>query len=384
MAGPILQSDTKVAWASRTNSPPLTRGERINWISPASSPDPPSTRIILPLSEHRFADSSPSPFVTPSPTQGRDFNRSQSRHPATDGVVPLSMGVPTAADVDGLYIPGAGNDGDCLQTPNQETVSAPAELHQLHRKITVGTPETHLSSDMALGGHEYPNQPLSKMRAHSTPISKHVLPSQPTSLTQQAVSEMRHGEPHEFNLDRTAPIRALRHPPASASTGAGGQAGSVMGTIVEQRGQSGTPESMLDAAKIGTPPVVRGANEPERVGSPSQVDGTTEKRAEELPTWGEPFQLQWIKTERLPFYRTRHLRNPWNHDREVKVSRDGTELEPSVGQALLEEWDKVIDEVPTTEKVAQQQPGQSGTGGSSRQQGRGKGGAVGGSQRGKR
>ncbi|KAJ7500792.1 YT521-B-like domain-containing protein [Mycena galericulata] len=50
------------------------------------------------------------------------------------------------------------------------------------------------------------------------------------------------------------------------------------------------------------------------------------------------FKLQWLCTEHLPFQRTRHIRNPWNHDREVKVSRDGTELEPSVGQALLQEW----------------------------------------------
>ncbi|KAJ6585552.1 YT521-B-like domain-containing protein [Mycena capillaripes] len=54
--------------------------------------------------------------------------------------------------------------------------------------------------------------------------------------------------------------------------------------------------------------------------------------------WGQDFKLQWLCTDRLPFTRTRHIRNPWNHDREVKVSRDGTELEPPVGHALLEEW----------------------------------------------
>jgi hypothetical protein len=42
-----------------------------------------------------------------------------------------------------------------------------------------------------------------------------------------------------------------------------------------------------------------------------------------------PFQLQWVKVAPLSFFRTRHLRNPWNGDREVKVSRDGTEVEPS-------------------------------------------------------
>ncbi|EJC97872.1 uncharacterized protein FOMMEDRAFT_23945 [Fomitiporia mediterranea MF3/22] len=63
-------------------------------------------------------------------------------------------------------------------------------------------------------------------------------------------------------------------------------------------------------------------------------------RADIPPQWGSPFKVQWIRVTRLPFHRTRHLRNPWNHDREVKVSRDGTELEPLVGQALLDEWDK--------------------------------------------
>ncbi|KAI9507624.1 YT521-B-like domain-containing protein [Russula earlei] len=55
---------------------------------------------------------------------------------------------------------------------------------------------------------------------------------------------------------------------------------------------------------------------------------------------GRSFHVDWIRTERLPFFRTRHLRNPWNHGREVKVSRDGTELEPNIGRELLEEWDK--------------------------------------------
>ena len=56
--------------------------------------------------------------------------------------------------------------------------------------------------------------------------------------------------------------------------------------------------------------------------------------------WDLPFRVQWIRTNSLPFVRTRHIRNPWNHGREVKVSRDGTELEPAVGQQLLDEWDR--------------------------------------------
>jgi YT521-B-like domain len=41
----------------------------------------------------------------------------------------------------------------------------------------------------------------------------------------------------------------------------------------------------------------------------------------------------------LPFQRTRMLRNPWNGNREVKISRDGTEIEPSVGARILQEFD---------------------------------------------
>lgn len=52
-------------------------------------------------------------------------------------------------------------------------------------------------------------------------------------------------------------------------------------------------------------------------------------------TWGKPFKLEWLSTSRLPFYRARGLRNPWNSNREVKIARDGTELEPGVGRKLI-------------------------------------------------
>lgn len=42
-------------------------------------------------------------------------------------------------------------------------------------------------------------------------------------------------------------------------------------------------------------------------------------------------QLRWLSTRRVPFSRARGLRNPWNSNRAVKIARDGTEVEPSVG-----------------------------------------------------
>lgn len=75
--------------------------------------------------------------------------------------------------------------------------------------------------------------------------------------------------------------------------------------------------------------------------------------------WGKVFRVEWIKHGGLPFHRIRHLRNPWNADREVKVSRDGTEVEPGrfpfrplslivsgVGTQLMGEWDRVGTDLP--------------------------------------
>ena len=81
---------------------------------------------------------------------------------------------------------------------------------------------------------------------------------------------------------------------------------------------------------------------PKPVSEASRDDGTGS-------TWDRPFRVEWIRADSLPFFRTWHLRNPWNHGREVKVSRDGTELEPTVGRQLLGEWDRpsaAVDNLP--------------------------------------
>ncbi|CAG8509461.1 2846_t:CDS:10 [Ambispora gerdemannii] len=64
--------------------------------------------------------------------------------------------------------------------------------------------------------------------------------------------------------------------------------------------------------------------------------------------WGTAFKVEWIKVQKLPFVRTRHLRNPWNANREVKISRDGTEVEPAVGAKLLSEFHKTSPQLAYT------------------------------------
>ncbi|EXJ81345.1 hypothetical protein A1O3_07635 [Capronia epimyces CBS 606.96] len=76
-------------------------------------------------------------------------------------------------------------------------------------------------------------------------------------------------------------------------------------------------------------------------------------------TFGKPFKIKWMSTDHLPFYRTRGLRNSWNSNREVKIARDGTEIEPNVGRRLINMFHRPqMGPFSPTAATQQQQPGQ--------------------------
>nr|XP_033784979.1 3'-5' RNA helicase YTHDC2 isoform X2 [Geotrypetes seraphini] len=56
---------------------------------------------------------------------------------------------------------------------------------------------------------------------------------------------------------------------------------------------------------------------------------------------GGVFKVEWIRKESLPFQYAHHLLNPWNDNKKVQISRDGQELEPQVGEQLLQLWDRI-------------------------------------------
>ncbi|POS72693.1 hypothetical protein DHEL01_v208917 [Diaporthe helianthi] len=88
------------------------------------------------------------------------------------------------------------------------------------------------------------------------------------------------------------------------------------------------------------------AEEAATIGTIAEVDTESSFSGDigpENKTWGKPFKLEWLCTTRLPFYRCRGLRNPWNSNREVKIARDGTELEPSVGRRLIGLFNKNLN-----------------------------------------
>jgi hypothetical protein len=73
-------------------------------------------------------------------------------------------------------------------------------------------------------------------------------------------------------------------------------------------------------------------------GSHSGCNGIEYEQAAwpEFSSLGTPFGIEWVSTNRVLFDRTRDLRDPWNVNREVRIARDGTELEPSVGRKLIQ------------------------------------------------
>lgn len=161
-------------------------------------------------------------------------------------------------------------------------------------------------------------------------------------------------------------IRRLDHAPKVSSTGermtgSSGSAPSLQSFTGSSAGQSSTSRSFPfpnthlpvspDPNGIASDPLDRVANTDASNAAPG--DGET---------WGTPFSVEWLQTKRLPFSKgtcwtrpsllsststhslhlllvsVRNLRNPWNQNREVKVSRDGTEIEPDVGRQLIALW----------------------------------------------
>lgn len=103
-----------------------------------------------------------------------------------------------------------------------------------------------------------------------------------------------------------------------------------------------SPHSMTTDNHLSTASVPSPTSTVSRDGTQKAISGnggTGDNGNGNKTQWGTPFRVRWIIVSGLPFHSTRILRNPWNKDREVKVSRDGTELEPFVGRALLDSWE---------------------------------------------
>ncbi|KAJ7517618.1 hypothetical protein O6H91_21G031800 [Diphasiastrum complanatum] len=71
--------------------------------------------------------------------------------------------------------------------------------------------------------------------------------------------------------------------------------------------------------------------------------------------WGGTFSVKWLRLYDLPFQRTVHLKNPLNHFKPVKISRDCQELAQDIGEALC----SLIDEGAEREEKIKRKAGSS-------------------------
>eukprot|EP00850_Spirogloea_muscicola_P005407 SM000024S07869 [mRNA] locus=s24:956493:960574:- [translate_table: standard] len=70
-----------------------------------------------------------------------------------------------------------------------------------------------------------------------------------------------------------------------------------------------------------------------RIGAIAQ--GPLWKTATGMAQYGRNFAIKWLKMADLSFNKTQFLRNPYNDNMPVKVSRDCQEVEPSIGEQLV-------------------------------------------------
>jgi len=194
-------------------------------------------------------------------------------------------------------------DTSPLSLDHAKTVTDP-HLGQRH------PPHNHPQSAPGMLGQKYDLPSL------KTPETKYSFDQQQTRFKMKNPLRVQNDD---FELDTSAPLRAMR------STG----------------GKSGSRGTSLHSLEK----VEERAEEPDEVAVNVQKTAISHEHEEERgeDSWGDCFAVEWISMEKLPFNRTREIRNPWNHDREVKVSRDGTELEPAIGQKLLDEWHKLSE-----------------------------------------
>ncbi|KAG8885632.1 hypothetical protein FRB98_001725 [Tulasnella sp. 332] len=269
---------------------PISQGERkVSWAPRTDSSGSSRSNGSPSVSRHR----SSYPIIVEEPPIGDDHQPPSSlptetdRHQTTgEGDSPHILDAPIAASP-AAFVPEEEDNipSPAVHAANQHQ-SAPAELGPYRKRVTY--PAKRAAGDTL--GMPTPGRPI-------MPV-----------------------------LDPSAPFRAIKNPPS-------------------------VPEEDRQAVIVDDKPVTEAelARRAETEGSsfPKEaVPGADGQKTEDrLPgTWGTAFKVQWIKTERLPFIRVRHLRNRWNYDREVKVSRDGTELEPTTGDSLLREWDRLEEE----------------------------------------
>ncbi|GAA5838478.1 hypothetical protein JCM11251_003404 [Rhodosporidiobolus azoricus] len=188
------------------------------------------------------------------------------------------------------------------QTPSSGSESAPATL--AHSGMGAGRVSSAAKQAMSIEAD---------LVARETADNLH-LPAEVVARRAATLDEARMG--------RRLQESGLLGPPSTSSTLTPGHSASLSGKAVL--------ESEAEKRNLRLEAMEDKTEEPKASPAPLTNAGRTGSA-----NWGTPFAVEWITVKKLPFAKTKHLRNSFNGNREIKISRDGTEVEPSAGEALL-------------------------------------------------
>ncbi|TNY21558.1 YT521-B-like domain-containing protein [Rhodotorula diobovata] len=292
-------TDMRMSSASQT----ILEEEEQN-VPSAATPHASSGPTLFSPSEQRYSAQSPQQW-TPSPSTSYAGRLASG----LSGPTPLASRTPTNTTG-----PGPGNEGGGGSAPTSMTAHNPTRVVPLSAQLAMSREQDLVARETADHLHLPPAAAEAARRAASlesgVPAAKAEQQSRPVSST--------------------GATRASEAPtPSTEEVVGGGSAGpdSPRKELLAQAAEA--RNARLDA--------LAGAREHK---APSPAGTVTETRPglTRNGSWGTPFAIEWIKVAPLPFARTRHIRNSFNGNREIKISRDGTEVEPTAGEQLLGEW----------------------------------------------
>ena len=200
--------------------------------------------------------------------------------------------------------PGEMTPGDELTSPTEMFRWNQTAPHPDYKRISV-------PSDFPLRAMTFDAKALARIRAEEA--------------LKQEIAAKAQANADDFELDQDAARNAQR-----ASSGEDNSGGAVSRKDMISSDESQAPAAVEAHRKSTVVATDRG-----NTNGANGECGVTTIRADEALRMTDPhdFKVEWIRVGELPFSSIKHLRNPWNQEKEVKVSRDGTELEP--GLSLL-------------------------------------------------
>ncbi|KFY31872.1 hypothetical protein V493_00723 [Pseudogymnoascus sp. VKM F-4281 (FW-2241)] len=325
---PFLNS---VSPSSSTYTSPCTSvGERSIISAPDSPPMPPAASTQI--------SHGSTPSIGPS-RDAQTYNHAHSHQP----VQPSRLALPLKPGVTGRFEwwedgrTGTGREEDEPEQYNEaaldiayktaETVYLIFSVNKSGEYYGYARMTSPINQDPAAAIVFAPAPTTSTNMASATTLGFASVPGAGAALTDQdqstaMVTPASTTAPRGHIIDHSArgTIFCVADPVAGAADeDSGGGSGSGANSGGSSSGNSGGNSSAL----------VVGSSSDEGLPFPPLAGATGAAR-------GRPFSVEWESTRRVPFIRTRGLKNAWNAGKEVKIAKDGTEIETRVGRKLIE------------------------------------------------